>query len=159
MALGVLGVTVARRPRPRPRPARQVTVNYTPKVTFPAAANSFVACPTPGVLDVHAKFDLDNKPTGRRHLCMPFLLVRRLIGAGPNLETVWQQDYEARTFELKPGSHLTPDFRQRLEMPANSYLVTVGYKDVAWQLDEDGEPYLDEVQPVPLMHSAWHVVK
>ncbi len=56
---------------------RKPQVTLSPTIKFPKVAGSFVDCPQPGVMEVHAKFDLDNKPGGRQHIYIPYLLVRR----------------------------------------------------------------------------------
>ena len=133
----------------------------TPQVNFPEAVDNFVHSPEPGVMNVHAKFDLDNHVKGRAHLYVPFMMVRRFQQGTKILETVWSQEYTDQAFALQPGAHLTPEFRQRLEMPANHYSVLVGLLERQWAVDQFGEPYLAEVPPgkEAVSYSAWHVVR
>ena len=72
----------------------------TPQVNFPEAVDNFVHSPEPGVMNVHAKFDLDNHVKGRAHLYVPFMMVRRFQQGTKTLETVWSQEYTDQAFAL-----------------------------------------------------------
>jgi hypothetical protein len=94
------------------------------------------------------------------YIHLPFLQVSRLgsDAQGAMSEIVWQQTYEGRLIESKPGSNNHPVFKESLQMPPGTYLVRYGLKDCRWELDEYGVGYLEENVGGP-SNSAYHVVK
>jgi hypothetical protein len=105
-------------------------------------------CPVHGVLDVHAIADLDNHEGGQSHIFYWRLKVGRSVDETGKRETVWEQRYDEKWFECRPGTHNRPEFIQKLMMPKGVYLVQVMLVDCGWELGPTGR-YLAEKSPGP----------
>jgi hypothetical protein len=56
------------------------------------------------------------------------------------METVWYHEYRKQVFGTSYGTHITPKFPERLELPRGRYLVSVGLVKVLWKMVRGARP-------------------